>query len=70
MTKQEVYTYLTDNGYSWDRIDKLHIYVWVSGYKTMEHYNIINLLESCGLYCIEDTWDGLCCKTRSVFKEL
>jgi hypothetical protein len=68
MTRQETYEFLSNNHYHWDRQDNNHIYVWTSGYKTMDHYDIINILQKAGFHCVEQKWEDLCVKTKAVFR--
>ena len=68
MNNQEAYQVLEDNSVFWGRIDENTIYVYTSGYKTAECYEIEKFLMKAKMFCLEMRFDRHCGQTKSVYR--
>lgn len=68
MTNLQAYEALTEANYQWGRIDANTIYVWVTGYKTQDSYDLETFLRQAKMRCMSHDFDERCGKTKSVFK--
>lgn len=68
MTNEEAYNQLNANNVHWNRKDKNHILVWVSGYMHMDCYEIEKFLLQAGMRLMKQEFDPICGKTVNVFK--
>ena len=67
MKNPKVFEFLNKNHIHWDSMDYGQMVVWTSGYKTMEHYDIMRKLQEFGLICMREEWDKICGKTKGVY---
>ncbi len=68
MINDDIYQILVNKNTHWDRKDSKHIYIWTSGYKTMECYEYEKLLNKAKMVCVKRRFDTLCGKTFSLYK--
>jgi len=69
MKNQEAYNWLTEINAHWGRQDSNHIYVWVSGYKHADCYEVYaKALNKAGMRLISENFDKICGKTKLMFR--